>query len=268
MPSRLKFGRNDIFDAVYRYRKGYQCRRYINILERAAHGVFAADGSDFQTFLRHECTQERRQRLAPAFCIFPQFFKVFLEGQVNFFEISTCCDQFCNGFHYCQICTVVRALFCNERIIAPSHQRAGCGIFLFYRYFIYHRLDGCFLVFTAERHQNGSRTDGGVETLGQTSLGADIQILRQLHVTCFEVSRNFFCEFFGSCGCCCDMFFSTVGIQKCSGQVNDLFAVPCHFQRRLCCYFCHNRCFQIFHECQFFESFHIFCSNHNCHSFL
>ena len=268
MACSLEFGRNDVFDAVYCDCEGYQCRRYIDIFKGTTHGVLTADGSDFQTFLCHECAQQSRQRFAPAFCVFTQFFEVFLEGQINFFEICTSRNQFCNGFYDCQICTVVRALFCDKRIVAPCHQGACCGIFLFYGYFIYHRLNGCFLVFAAERHQNCTGTNGGVETFGQTSLGADIQILCQFHVTYFEISGDFFCEFFRCCRSNINMFFRTVGIQECTGQVYNLFAVPCHFQRRFFCYSGNNCCFQIFLECQFFKSFYVFCSNHNCHSFL
>ena len=268
MACSLEFGRNDIFDAVYSYCEGYQGRRYIDIFEGTTHRVLTADCSDFQTFLCHECTQQSCQRFAPASAVFAQFFEVFLEGQVNFFEICTSSDQFCNRFYNCQICTVVRALFCNEGVIAPCHQGACCGIFLFYGYFIYHRLDGCFLVFTAERHQNCARTDCGVETFRQTSLRADVQILCQFHVACFEISGNFFCEFFRRSGSHIDVFFRTIGIQECTGQMYDLFAVPCHFQCRFFCYSGNHCCFQVFLECQFFESFYVICSNHNCHSFL
>ena len=268
MACSLEFGRNDVFDAVYCYCEGYQCRRYIDVFEGTGHGVFTTDCSDFQTFLSHECAQQSCQRFTPAFFIFTQFFEVFLEGQVNFFEVCTCSDQFCNGFYNCQICTVVRALFSDEGVVAPCHQGACCCIFLFYGYFIYHRLDGCFLVFAAERHQNCTGTDCGVETFRQTSLRADVQILCQIHVTCFEISGDFFYEFFRSCRSNINVFFSTIGIQECSGQVNDLFAVPCHFQSRFCCYFRYNSCFQVFAVCQFFESFNVCCSNNNCHSFL
>ena len=44
---------------------------------------------------------------------------------------------------------------------------------------MYHCLNRCELVFTAERHQDCTCTDGGVKTLGQTTLGTDVQIAGQ-----------------------------------------------------------------------------------------
>ena len=268
MPFALEFGRNDILDAVCCYCEGNQCRRYINMLKGTAHRVLAADCRNFQTLLCHECTQQRRQRLAPTLAVLHGLFKIFLEGKINILKFCTCCHQLCNRFHNCQICTVIRAVFRNEGVIAPCHQRAGGGILLFNGYLIYHSLNGCFLIFTAEGHQNCACADGGVEAFGKPSLGAYIQILRQCQISLLEICGNFLCKRLGCIGCNIDMLFCTVGIQECTGDIYNLLAIPVHHQIRLFCYLRNNGCFEVFCISQLFEARNILCRNNNSHSFL
>lgn len=52
------------------------------------HGVLAADGGDVQIQLGIESTQQSGEGLAPAQRLFPELFKVLLEGEIGGFIVA------------------------------------------------------------------------------------------------------------------------------------------------------------------------------------
>ena len=122
---------------------------------------------------------------------------------------------------------MVWTLFRDERVVAPCHHADCSSVALFNRDFVYHRLRRRSLIFAAERHEHGSRADCRVEPFGKSTLGAAVQILRDFFNPRLE--GGFLCLFLIILRLRCyniDMFFCPIGIQKCSGEVNDGLAVP------------------------------------------
>ena len=177
--------------------KGNQRGRYVQLIERAGHGVLTADGCNFKILLCHQRAKQSRHGLAPTCGILTGLFKIFLEGQVNVLKLCALCHHLGNGFHNCKVCAVVGRLFSDEGVIAPRHIRAGVGVLFLNRDLVHHCLNGSQLMYAAKGHEYRARTDGGVKTLGKTAAGADIQIPCQRVHACSKISGNFLCKISG-----------------------------------------------------------------------
>ena len=62
--------------------EGNERGRYVHVIERAGHGVLAADGRETQVLLRGVCAEQGGQRFAEALRVLAETLEVFLEGQV------------------------------------------------------------------------------------------------------------------------------------------------------------------------------------------
>ena len=167
---------NDMGDRIRGHGEGHQGGGHVQILERAGHGVLTANGGDTQVLLGLKRAQQSRQGLAPALAVVTGRFKILLEGQIHIPEGGAGGHQLGGGLHHGQVCPVVGALFRNEGVVAPGHQRAIVGVAPFRGDLLNHGLDRGLLIFAAEGHEHGPGADGGVEPLGQASAGAQIEI--------------------------------------------------------------------------------------------
>ena len=79
----LEFRTDDIADRIHVYGKGYQCRRYIDLIERSAHGILAADGRKAKPHLCRISSQKSCRRLAPTLRILAHPAEILLEGKAD-----------------------------------------------------------------------------------------------------------------------------------------------------------------------------------------
>ena len=182
----LEFRRNYAVGLFGSHRERYQRRRNVNILEGSAHGVLSSYGTDFQSHLSVQSSQKGCKRLSPLLRVLAQLLEVFLERQVHVLESRSLSYQLGNRLYYGQISAVVRALLHYERIVSPRHKAASVCIAFLHGNLVYHGLYRRSLVLSAERHKYRSRSYGGVESFRQSSLGADVQVSRQLFVAFFK----------------------------------------------------------------------------------
>ena len=89
----LELGRDQTGSVLRRDSEGNERGRYVHVIERAAHGVLAADGREAQVLLRVIRAEQGGQRLAEALRVLAQTLEVFLKGQVCGLEIAACCDE-------------------------------------------------------------------------------------------------------------------------------------------------------------------------------
>ena len=123
---------------------------------------------------------------------------------------------------------MVGALLGNQGVVAPRHQGNGIGVLLLDTDLLHHRLDRGQLVLSAEGHEHGTRADGGVEALGESALGANVQIGGELLHILSEAAADLFIIRLGFRGRDINVLFSTVTVQKFAGDIHDLRAVPRH----------------------------------------
>ena len=139
---------------------------------------------------------------------------------------------------------------------------------------VHHCLYRCQLVVTSERHQHGARSYGRVESLGQTPLRADVEILCDLHV---EFCKIIFAVFMIKAGflpaarCCRSdiyMLVSTVGIKEFPADIYNRLSIPAHYKSRLFSYSCDLYALEIFSCSQVHEEIFVFRADDACHSLL
>ena len=116
---------------------------------------------------------------------------------------------------------------------------------LLQRDLVYHCLDRCQLVASAERHQYCAGSDSRVESLGQAPLGACVEVSCDISVELCKALLLFaVCVFVVQISClpvsrCSSFHFDvlvcSVGVQELSAYIYYCFAVPVHNEsRRLC----------------------------------
>ena len=96
--------------------------------------------------------------------------------------------------------------------------------------FLHHGLNGGELIFSAEGHQHGARADGGVEPLGQTPLGAGVQVGSHGEKVHRKIAGDGLAVALRLFGGGVHMLGRAVGIQKFPADVADFPAVPVHHQ--------------------------------------
>jgi len=162
--------RNDVSGLSHCDRERNKCRRNVEILEGAAHGVLASYGADSESHLGFERSEQSRERLAPSCSVLLRRAEVLLEREVHFPEGRSCRNQFRDRFDDREVSAVVRRRLGYIRVVAPCHERAVVCLTLLERDLVHHRLDRRDLVDSSERHQHRARPDGGVEALRQSLL--------------------------------------------------------------------------------------------------
>ena len=83
VPRALEFRGDRMVGTARAYGEAHEGGRYVEVLERARHGVLAADGANAKVHLRHERAEYGCCRLAPALRHVAQALEVLLEGEVG-----------------------------------------------------------------------------------------------------------------------------------------------------------------------------------------
>ena len=83
VPRALEFRGDRMVGTARAYGEAHEGGRYVEILERARHGVLTADGANTKVHLRHERAEYGCCWLAPALRHVAQALEVLLEGEVG-----------------------------------------------------------------------------------------------------------------------------------------------------------------------------------------
>ena len=90
----LELGRDQTGSVLRRDGEGNERGRYVHVIERAGHGVLAADGREAQVLSCAVYAPSRADSGLPQrFGSLPRLLEVLLEGQVCGLEIAACCDE-------------------------------------------------------------------------------------------------------------------------------------------------------------------------------
>ena len=192
---------------------------------------------------------------------------------MNLPEIAACRNNF--GHRLCDSInsTVIRAPAGKIRIKTVSHHGDGRGFSFKHRYFRYHGLRLCQLIFSSVRHKNTACADGGIEHLDKALLRACVQIrqcVKPLLSDIADVSASSQCGIRGIRNIHINIRFlmSAVGVQERAGQVDDVFSSPVQDKSRLLRDDSHLHCFQVL-LCRIGkELIRVFGAYHNSHTFL
>ena len=126
----LQFRSHDIAMLCNIYCKGYQCRRYIDIIEGTGHTVLTTDGRQSEADLCIISTKQCCKRLAPTLRIGGHSAEVLLEGETNLAVVTAGCYDLSHRFHYCIDSAMVRAPGRKVRIESVTHHGYSIGLAL------------------------------------------------------------------------------------------------------------------------------------------
>ena len=146
------------------------------MVEGTGHTVFSSDRRQAVAHLCVVCTKKCCERLAPAVRILSHSAEIFLEGEADFAVIAADCHDAGQGLGYGIDCSVIRAPARYVWIKAVAHHGNGVGLSIRNRHFCNHGLSFRQLIFSAVRHQHAGCSDGGVEHLNKSLLGACVKI--------------------------------------------------------------------------------------------
>ena len=274
----LEFSRDDIFRRQHADSEGRQRRRHMKLHECAGHGILAADSGDIHRTLSPKRSEKRRKRLAPFFFVFAKAFEVFLQGQPCFFLAAAHRNELRHGFNNGVHRAVERAPFHEIWIEAIGHRRSGSRFSLDHRKFRRHSLLRRHLVLAAEGHQDRARADGGVETLRQSLLRADIEarkILEPCGIKVFTALLDLFRQtgkipilVIGLDNFRLDMLTNAVRREKFSREIHDRLPAPTHDETRFLGNRRDFRRFEIFLVRRLDERGDILHREHDRHTFL
>ena len=250
--------------------KGYQRRRYVDIIEGTAHGILAADGTKTQGFLHMEGSQKSCCRLAPA-CFICQFFEIFLQCKVSLSPVSPHGHQAGDGKKDRIYSPVERTPGGQIRVKPVGHEAGAVSFSLSHRELGCHAVGRRLLVLSAERHEHRAGADGGVEPFRQSLLGAVVQIPHGGNPGILYGRNGFGMEIpfvIGLCNMGSLDLLGAVGIQKGSGNIDDRHPSPLHHQPVRIGHIGDDCGFQIFFCCIADKLVRIFLLHHHCHPFL
>ena len=153
-------------------------RRYVDILERPAHGILAADGRESESLLHLQRTEQSRQRLTPRMGVVGHAFEILLIRETHPLETGARRNRFRHRLHDRIGRTVIRAPFGDERIETESHDARRIGVPLPYGNLLHRHLRLGLLRPAAVGHQYRRSAYRGVEHLHHALLRHDI-VVRQ-----------------------------------------------------------------------------------------
>ena len=131
-----------------------------------------------------------------------------------------------------------------------------------------HRLYRCTLILTAERHQHGTCTDGGVEALAETTLADYVEILGQCLIVLGEAALHLTGNVLARRGLHADVLLGTVTVQEVSRKVDDILSVPVSDETIRIGDVCHVGCFEVLLMCEREEALHILRRDDDRHTLL
>ena len=242
----LKFRCNNILLKSHINSKGYKCRRYVNILECSWHTVFSSDRRKSETNLCCISTKKCCKWLAPSLWILCHSTEILLECEADLSIISTCCHNLGNWLCHCINSSVVWAPAWQIWIKSITHHRNTVCCSVQNRYFRYHCLCLCHLVFSTMWHKYGTCSDRTVEHLNKSFLRAYIEIRKHRKPCLFYISYFFLYKkavlLRRNLNLNICFLVSTICIKECTGKIDDLFSSPYKNESWLLCYYCCNCC--------------------------
>ena len=269
VPRFLEFGRNDLARLAGGNREGAERRRNVHLLERARHGVLAANRRDVQIQLRIQRAQQRRERLAPARRIRAHALEIFLEGQIRLLVVKARADQLRHALDDRQIAALIRRLRQDFRVHPVRHAGHGIRHAMTNRQLCNHRLVRGQLIFAAEGHQDRRRADGRIEPLAQALLGADIEVAKHIRqLLRHRIARELVGLDIIIRDRCSRVLLRAVGIEELAGQIDNRHALPRHAQTGFGGHFRHDGRFKVLAVCRRKERINILRRKHNRHPFL
>ena len=84
----LKLRCDDVALFCHIHGKGYQCRRYVDLVEASGHGIFSSDRRQTESDLRIVCAEQCGKRLAPALRLLAHSAEILLEGKAHLAVIT------------------------------------------------------------------------------------------------------------------------------------------------------------------------------------
>ncbi len=118
---RLELGGSGAAHVTDRHGERDQRGRHIQVLERAGHGILAADRARAQVDLGHERAQHGGDRLAPTVGFVAQLLEVFLEAQVRLFMLEAGGHELGERFHDRKVCAGELVALHDVGVEAPCH---------------------------------------------------------------------------------------------------------------------------------------------------
>ena len=248
--------------------EGNERRRNIEFLEGTGHGVLTTDRGDAEVELCVKCTEQCLEWLSPALRFTTRLTEVLLEGEVGILEAGTGGDQLRCGLNDREVGTLVAVLLRDERVVSIGHDRGIIGMTLFDRDLRCHRLYRCALILTAERHQHGTGTDGGVETLAEATLADHVEILGQCLIVLGEAALHLTDNAFARRGLHGNVLLGTVTVQEVSRKINDILSVPVCDETIGIGDVCYVRRLEVLLMCECEEALHILRRDNHGHTLL
>ncbi len=250
--------------------KGNECGRYMEFIEGAAHGVFAANGAQSKGFLHMEGPQKSCGRFAPALFV-RQFFEIFLKRQISFSPVRTQGYEAGHREEDGIDGPMERRPGSQSGIIAVGHERSAVRFSLSHREFGHHAVSRGLLISAAERHEYSPCADGGVEPFRKTLLGAVIEIFHGFEPGFFHGFDLYRMEIACFIGLGNESGFYLLGpvrIQEGPGNIDNRSAPPFHDKPFCVRHIGNDGSFQIFF-CRIFDELVRICfSDDHGHSFL
>ena len=271
MACRLELRRDEAGSVLRCDCEGNQRGRYVHIVERAGHGVLAADSCQTQVLLCGVCAQQRGERLAEALRVLAETLEILLEGEVSGLKVTARCDQLCHGLDYRGRSAEIRVLLGEIRVKAERHNGGGLALTVQGRHGSRHNLRRGQLILAAERHEYRACADGAVETLNQTALEADaegrgvVQQLFLLGIACRSAGdgRSRQCA-----NLCVNVLGAAVGVEEIAGNIDNLDAVPGHAQAVLVGNGCDNNSLDILLGSCGNKGVYVLCTDNDSHALL
>ena len=161
-------------------------RWHVHILERAAHGILAADGRELEVALCGERAEQRFEWLAPALWHVFDAVEIFLHGQINVARRGAGGNELHDGFEHAMISAPELVLAHGVWRKSVSKKAGGVGFTAEHRNLGDHGLDRRGLILAAEWEEHGAGADGGIELFNKTCFGANVES-GQMRFECVEL---------------------------------------------------------------------------------
>ena len=165
----FEFRRDDLRGLHRRDAEGNQRRGHVDLLEGAAHRVFAADGRQAQGYLHPQGAQQGGERLAPGMRIGCHPFEVFLIGEAHRRPVTAGGSHLGASLDNRVGRCVIRAPGRQVGIVAEGHHARRVGLSR-HGQLLHGDLRLRVLPAAAIRHQDRTAADGRVEHLDQALL--------------------------------------------------------------------------------------------------
>ena len=124
----LELRRGHAVDLAQAGGKRDQRGRHVEVLERAGHGVLAANGANAQVKLGHKRAEKSGRGPAPALGVVAELLEVLLEREIEVLVLEAHGNELGDGLNDGQVGAGVLVLAHEVGVVAPRHARARGGL--------------------------------------------------------------------------------------------------------------------------------------------